>query len=366
MFRAAASKRAFSASLLDITVVDTSSMLAGKPSADQCRKVVEGFFKHGVIAIRDPRVDEQKNQDFVQLMSRYFQSRSEVYYRGDPLEDARPESGYQVGVTPELIERARVHEEAIRKHFSKNKPVTPQPPPLDGKWRFFWRIGEAEGKQDELLLAPQVVPRDFPDWAAKMDGWGSIMYGACLTVSEMLALGLELPADTFTSKMKGAVQLLAPTGSDLARYTHRDDVLAGFHYDLNFLTIHGKSNFPGLFVWLRNGEKVAVRVPDGCLLLQTGKMLEWLTGGHFYAGFHEVIVSEDTQKAVQRAKAANRPLWRVSSTLFSAVRYDTLLAPLPRFRSLETAAQYPPTLCYDYVAEELKAINLLQPKSADK
>lgn len=45
-------------------------------------------------------------------------------------------------------------------------------------------------------------------------------------------------------------------------------VLAGFHYDLNFMTIHGKSRFPGLYVWTRTGHKKAVRIPDGCLLVQ--------------------------------------------------------------------------------------------------
>ena len=40
--------------------------------------------------------------------------------------------------------------------------------------------------------------------------------------------------------------------------------------DLNLLTIHGKSKFPGLYVWLRNGRRVRVKVPDGCLLIQVG------------------------------------------------------------------------------------------------
>ena len=61
-----------------------------------------------------------------------------------------------------------------------------------------------------------------------------------------------------------------------------------FHYDLNLLTIHGKSRYPGLFVWLRDGRRVAVRIPDGCLLLQAGKQLEWLTGGAVLSGTHEV------------------------------------------------------------------------------
>lgn len=45
-------------------------------------------------------------------------------------------------------------------------------------------------------------------------------------------------------------------------------ILAGFHYDLNFLTIHGKSRFPGLYIWTREGKKTQVVVPDGCLLIQ--------------------------------------------------------------------------------------------------
>jgi len=349
--------RSFSKAL-DITVVDTSSMLNGRPSAEQCKKVVEGFYKHGVIAIKDPRVDEEKNQEFLELMQRYFKKNGDRYYRGENLPDARPEVGYQVGVTPELRERARVHESVIEKHFKVNKPTTPQPPPFDGKWRYFWRIGDVSG-QDELLLAPQVIPKDFPEWETKMNGWGSILHDCCFTVSEMLALGLDMPRNQFTSLMKGGVQLLAPTGSDLTKYNKPGDVLAGFHYDLNFLTIHGKSNYPGLFVWLRNGEKVPVKIPDGCLLLQSSKMLEWMTGGYFYAGYHEVIVTEDTLKAVEKAKAENKSLWRVSSTMFSTLRYDVLMKPFPRFAAMPEAKNYPPILTYKHVEEELKAINLL-------
>lgn len=175
----------------------------------------------------------------------------------------------------------------------------------------------------------------------------------------MLALGLDMPKDAFTSQMKGGVQLLAPTGSDLTKYNKKNDILAGFHYDLNFLTIHGKSNYPGLYVWLRNGEKVPVRVPDGCLLLQSSKMLEWMTGGYFYAGYHEVIVSDETLAAAEKAKAEGKSLWRVSSTMFSTLRYDVTMKPMTRFASLPEAKNYPPISTYKYVEEELKAINLL-------
>lgn len=67
--------------------------------------------------------------------------------------------------------------------------------------------------------------------------------------------------------------LLAPTGSNLQKYGKEGTVFAGYHYDLNFLTIHGRSRFPGLSIWLRNDKKVEVKVPVGCLLIQAGKQV---------------------------------------------------------------------------------------------
>lgn len=57
--------------------------------------------------------------------------------------------------------------------------------------------------------------------------------------------------------MLHAPHLLAPTGSDLNKYK-LGTIFAGYHYDLNFITIHGKSRFPGLFAWLRDGTRFRV------------------------------------------------------------------------------------------------------------
>lgn len=69
--------------------------------------------------------------------------------------------------------------------------------------------------------------------------------------------------------------------------------MAGFHSDLNYLTIHGRSRYPGLHIWGRNtvgilaekdypeaefvqrqGKRIAVSMPPGHLLVQAGKQLE--------------------------------------------------------------------------------------------
>ena len=170
------SGRSFSKKILELPVIDVSSVKNsnGSPDLEECRRLVESLRKFGALAIRDPFVNESKNQEFLSLMEEYFASRSEKYYRGEELDEAFPETGYQVGVTPELKEIARTHSQKVSCLPSTERPVTPQPPPRDGKWRFFWRIGEID-EMESRILPPQVIPKDFPEWETKMDNWGNLV-----------------------------------------------------------------------------------------------------------------------------------------------------------------------------------------------
>ena len=99
-----------------------------------------------------------------------------------------------------------------------------------------------------------------------MNNWGNLLLNSLETVVRMLEYGVGIKSGKLVDQMKGAANLLAPTGSDLDRFG-QGTVFAGIHYDLNFITIHGKSRYPALSVWLRNNKKVRVSIPDGCLLL---------------------------------------------------------------------------------------------------
>jgi len=340
-----------------IPVVELASFINREGDyLEHCKKVVKAFEETGCLIIRDPRVNQTDNDEVINMMEKFFDSRGKKFYNKEQIDDIFPQYNYQVGATPELTEKARTHCSIVEKMTGDDKPMTECPPPFDAKWRYFWQIGE-KSKEESLLNPPQHTPADFPEWSNVMDKWGNLLLDCCLTVAKMLALGLDFEEETFTEKMKLAAHLLAPTGSDLGKY-EKGAIFAGFHYDLNFLTIHGKSRFPGLFVWLKNGTKIPVVVPDGCLLLQAGKQLEILTGGFIKAGFHEVIYSEKTKLAVEKAKAEGKILWRISSTLFSQIRSDVILEPLGRLATEEAKKAYPAIVTQEQVMNELKAINL--------
>jgi len=242
-----------------------------------------------------------------------------------------------------------------------NKPLSPCPPEKDPKWRFFWRIGPVPKHTSfPALNADPVIPPEIPEWTETMDMWGNKMLKALFVLAEMAAVGFDMPADSFTSRMQYGPHLLAPTGSDFNTFGDVGRVLAGYHYDLNFLTIHGKSRFPGLNAWTRDGEKMGVAIPDGCLLVQAGRQIEYLTGGHVLAGFHEVIVTNQTKQVIDRKRATGGSLWRVSSTLFGHIQSDQVLEPLAPFDTAAAKKAFPPKFAGDQVTEELQAINLDQ------
>lgn len=190
-----------------------------------------------------------------------------------------------------------------------------------------------------------------------MDTWGKHMIEGVYTVAEMAAIGMGMERRVFCDMMNGGDHKLAPTGSDLEKF-NVGTIFAGHHYDFNFLTIHGKSRYPGLFAWLRNGEKFTVQVPEGHLLLQAGKQFEWATGGYINCGYHEVIYTEKTEETKkQRVKEGKIP-WRVSSTLFSHFNQKVLMKPLGKFATPEALQKYPEISVAEHTIQELSDINL--------
>ncbi|RKP27938.1 hypothetical protein SYNPS1DRAFT_32319 [Syncephalis pseudoplumigaleata] len=352
---------------MDLPLIDLNIYFGDKTSEAaraECRKAADALRDYGALLVRDPRVTQQDNEHFLDMVEDYFAQPDE-----QKAKDIRKELSYQIGATPSLQEVPKCGKDpkcldiiskasgGIARMPEACRPLDATGP--DPKWRFFWRIGELPVEsQFPQLNAPPVIPEGFPQWERTMNSWGNHMHAAVTTIAEMAAVGFGLPAHAITELTVGGAHLLAPTASDLNQYNKANTVLAGFHYDFNLLTIHGKSRFPGLYIWPRNGsQKMAVRVPDGCLLVQAGKEMEWLTGGIVQAGYHEVIVSDATVAAIERHKQTkpDRPLWRISSTFFLHVASDSVLRPL---LDSEDRDKYPEMLTGHYVQQELAHIKL--------
>jgi isopenicillin N synthase-like dioxygenase len=346
--------------ILDITVVDVAVLENREENPEafeaECRKAAEALYNTGLLVVKNAGVTNEENNRFLDNMERYFE-------QSDGKTDSRPEHSFQVGVTPARKEKARDQCSRMKQLTDGNQAISPCPPEFDAKWRFFWRIGDRPSNTKySSLNMEDVVPEGFDDWEEIMNGWGSKMLAACEKVATLAAHGFGLEDDAFTSRMHLAPHLLAPTGSDFNTYTEKDTPLAGYHYDLNFLTIHSKSRFPGLYAWARDGTKQKVVVPDGCLLVQAGKQMEYLTGGHVLAGFHEVVITDDTKAAIERTRERypdqREKLWRVSSTLFSHIASDQTLGPIGKFATEEAVRNYPHRPCGEWVQEELNSIAL--------
>lgn len=173
------------------------------------------------------RARDADNDTFLDMMEKYFEAT-------DFVADARPELHYQVGVTPELKEHARNHCARAEALPREHAPVSICPPEADKKSRFFWRIGERpqHTKFDELNAEP-VVPETFPQWEAVMNMWGGKMMDAIRDLVEIAALGLGLEKDALAKRLQYGPHLLAPTGSNFARFNTLNDVLASYHYGVS-------------------------------------------------------------------------------------------------------------------------------------
>jgi len=353
-----------------------------KDALEESKKAADALIRFGALIVRDSRVSEEDNEAFLDLMEDYFAQPTEIVKR-----DERPEYGYQVGVTLENTEKPKcaVDEPClaiIEKLDPSERPLDISGHQPDPKCRFFWKMNQEKPPyptEFPQLNMPNVVPEHFNDvWVERLEKWGNMMKDAVESVAEMIALGLGLNKEAFRDAGRYGPHLLAPTASDLNKYGRNDTILAGFHTDLNFLTIHGRSRYPGLNIWARNtGKRIPVRFPDRSqgrfLLVQAGKQLEHITGGVIRAGYHEVVVNQQTLEAIHRRTISHpeRPSIRISSTFFWHLSSDYELKPIDTNASLVArlenagaesdlgSSNYPSMKVGHQVQQELRHIALM-------
>jgi isopenicillin N synthase-like dioxygenase len=111
---------------LKVPVIDVGKYLRGSAGWEEdCQEVASTLRTFGLVIIRDPRVNQQENDRFLDLMERYFAKRSQQYREGSNRIDFSPESNYQVGIMHEYQEKFQSYQEEKLRLQPPNHSLTP-------------------------------------------------------------------------------------------------------------------------------------------------------------------------------------------------------------------------------------------------
>ncbi len=336
----------------NIPVIDLQSYLENGDK-NLCKTVVECLHKTGILIVKDTRINDEYNEKFLDMMEKYYSMPYEIKKK-----HIRQECHYQVGLTPEFIEKPLDHCELI--HRLPEKDSAQKPVGKDPKARWFHRLGKVEKDTKHMdITGTNVIVDEFPEWEETINNMGDSFLKILDILCEMISTECGLEKGYLANLCKYGSHLIAPTFSDLEKYGELKTVLAGFHNDISFLTIHGKSRYPALNIWTRDEKKIRVKVPDGHFLVQSGLQIEYLTGKYIIAGLHEVVVEQDTIDMRDKLKDEGKSSVRVSSTFFSHINSDKYLEILPKFRNEENILKYPKIQEGDWLRKELEKISLV-------
>lgn len=346
---------------IDFTILDVQKYLDGEMTTEECEQIANGFAESGVMLVKDPRVATEDSEAYLDMMESYYAQPWEKLQK-----DLHPEIGYHIGLTPPLTEIARDFSDWSRTLTPEHMPYTDTAARMpDQKLRFMWLYGpRAESHRWPSLNEKTPVPEDLEQMGEVLDTWCDTLFDAGTVVLEVLAIGFGWEKNTLTDMIQYGPHVLGPTGSELGDYTQEDigTVLAGVHDDTNVITMHGRSRFRALIAWTKAGEPFLVRAPEGHLVCQAARELEYLTAGHVNAGMHEVVVLPETLEDVAKAKAAGRSTMRVSSNFFIHARSNKVLKPLGKFANTEEAKNYPPVWVGNFNMRTWVEIGLRSPE----
>lgn len=59
-----------------------------------CKKVADSFHRYGILIVKDPRAHQKDNAEYIDMMEEYFESRGNLLYSGEDLEESKPEHHY--------------------------------------------------------------------------------------------------------------------------------------------------------------------------------------------------------------------------------------------------------------------------------
>ncbi len=216
----------------------------------------------------------------------------------------------------------------------------------------FWHVGRPlpAGHRFEGLMPPNIWPdqpsgfrETFTELFAAFDRAGDVILSA-------IARHLRLAANWFDPAVKD--------GNSILRLLHyppipadAEGVRAGAHEDINLITLLLGAEEAGLELLDRDGEWLAVKPPEGALVVNVGDMLQRLTNHVLPSTTHRVVNPPPERRGTPR----------YSMPFFLHPAPDFLIETLPGCVSVANPNRYPaPITAHDYLHERLVEIGLVK------
>lgn len=82
---------AYKCASIKVPIIDVKNFLNGSPSSkSDCKLVAEALHKYGCLIINDPRVKQSENDQFLDMMEKFFDKRSKDFYAKKPVANVYP------------------------------------------------------------------------------------------------------------------------------------------------------------------------------------------------------------------------------------------------------------------------------------
>lgn len=296
---------------LDIPVLDFADATGGAASFP--RELVDAMAQYGFVALVNHGLGAELLPACYAEAEAFF---AQPTAAKRPWE--RPENGRQRGYTGFGVEHAKdrgVHD-----------------------LKEFWQVGLSPATGG---LPDNVVPDAPATFAPRMETLFQALYGVAATMFDGLRTGLGLdhldPDDVLAHSNSVLRVIHYPPIRDT---DPTDAVRAAAHEDINLLTVLPASTQPGLELLDRQGRWRPIRTPDDVLIVDTGDMFAYLTGGHLPATTHRVV---------NPPGGAN--VSRYSMPFFLHPRPDWVIEPI--------SGDAPPIVSGDYLVQRLRENRVL-------
>jgi isopenicillin N synthase-like dioxygenase len=215
----------------------------------------------------------------------------------------------------------------------------------------FWHVGRelpaghrfADGMPPNVWPAqPEGFKETFLDLFAAFDTAGDKLLSA-------IARYLGLAPDWFDPAVKD--------GNSVLRLLHyppvpadAPEVRAGAHEDINLITLLLGAEEAGLELLDRDGKWLAVKPPEGAMVVNVGDMLQRLTNHVLPSTTHRVVNPPPERRGNSR----------YSMPFFLHPAPDFLIKALPQCVTAANPEREPPITAHDYLAQRLREIGLIK------